>query len=66
LSPSPAFPLFCKGAAAVVAWSSWSFQVQAMAKVATSMQLFGGICTYERVLKEMIGWSDQALHTFSG
>jgi hypothetical protein len=37
-----------------------------MAKVATSMQLFGGICTYERVLKEMIGWSDQALHTFSG
>lgn len=41
-------------------------QVQAMARIATSMQLFGGICTYDRVLKEMIGWSDHSLHTFAG
>lgn len=40
-------------------------RVQEMAKIATSMQLFGGQCTYDRVLKEMISWSDHALHSFS-
>lgn len=37
-----------------------------MARVSASMQLFGGQCTYDRVLKEMVGWSDHSLHSFAG
>ncbi len=36
-----------------------------MAKLASERGLFGGNCTFDRVLKEMRGYSDHQLHTFS-
>lgn len=37
-----------------------------MAQISASRQLFGGQCTYDRVIKEMAGWSDHELHSFAG
>ncbi len=39
-------------------------QVQAIAEIASSHGLYGGNCTYERVHKEMMSYSDHQLHTF--
>ncbi len=40
-------------------------QIDKMADIASSHGLFGGNCTYERVHKELLGYSDHQLHTFS-
>ena len=35
-----------------------------MAEIASTHGLFGGNCSYERVLKEIMAWSDHQLHSF--
>lgn len=36
-----------------------------MAELASQHSLFGGNCSYDRVFKELAGYSDHQLHTFS-
>ncbi|KAG1655262.1 hypothetical protein FOA52_009819 [Chlamydomonas sp. UWO 241] len=40
-------------------------QIARMAELSSEHGLFGGNCTYDRVLKELTGYSDHQLHTFS-
>ncbi len=36
-----------------------------MAEISAERGLFGGNCTYDRVIKELSGYSDHQLHVFS-